>query len=138
MFLRYIAAVLMLSSILVYANPIDPYTILQKWNQGERAKKGETSTVMMSLSGLWKDFLGDNKEGDKPLLERLPKRGTLYRVITEDQKNTDNPNQDKLAFFVKQTLQHHRGLLDLFGNPAMNTPETAEAIRKAFPELKTK
>ncbi len=136
MFLRYIAIVLILSSISMYANdPNDPYPILQRWDKGERAKKREVSTVMMSLSALWKDFLGDKEKGDEVLLKKLEERGTLYWVITEHQKNIDNPNQDKLAFLAKHTLDHHKGLLLLFGNPVMNKPEMVDAILKAFPEL---
>ncbi len=132
MFLRYIVAVLMLSSISVYADNFDKAAdILQKWQKRE-ALKGEFSIVIEHVVG---HELGDFWR-EKELPEELPQRGALYRVVTEHTQNSTNPNTDKLKYLLRTTLQHHRDLLKLFGNPKMNKSKIVKEIHKAFPELK--
>ncbi len=130
MFLRYIAVVLMLSSISIYANdPNDPYTILQKWDK-RKAKDGELTIVMAAVVGsLLIDFW--REEG---LSNELPFRGTLYSLINKHQTTDNNPNVDNLKYLEEKTLEHHQRLLTFFRKSKNKTLENATL--EAFPELK--
>ncbi len=133
MFLRYIAAVLMFSSLSMYANPNNSYAILQKWDR-EEAEEGELSVLMEHvnphpINDFWRE---------KELLKELSQRGTLYDVIGQHKEKTNSPNSRRLNDLSKTTLEHHRNLLYHFRHPVTRNTEVENTILKAFPELETK